>query len=419
MRDHVDILNQTLKLPCGVVIPNRLAKVAMSEQLANLKNSPTEKLIHLYQQWALGGAGLIITGNVMINSTALITSRDIAIQDERDLLILQKWADAGQINGGQMWMQINHPGRQSPRFLSPHPVAPSSIPMKVAKKAFAKPISLTATEIENLVKNYALTAVIAKKAGFTGVQIHAAHGYLISQFLSPLTNQRDDAWGGTPEKRMRFLVETFRAVRNAVGKNFPISIKLNTADFQRGGFSEQESMQVVQRLAIEGVDLIEFSGGSYEKLVMVGVESFPQKQSTLQREAYFLEYTCKVRNLVSTPLMLTGGFRTSRAMVLAIAEGSVDMIGLGRPLAVDPYLPIKIFKGEATESQLQPLKTIFLTKDQLGFIELFWYTQQIQRIASLKKPAQNRSPLIALVIALFNICADIFYLTMRRLTKKP
>jgi 2,4-dienoyl-CoA reductase-like NADH-dependent reductase (Old Yellow Enzyme family) len=414
MHENIAILNQSLKLPCGVEIPNRLAKAAMSEQLANLKNSPTSGLVHLYKEWALGGAGLIITGNVMIKRTALITARDVVIEDERDLLILSKWADAGKAAGGQIWMQINHPGRQSPRFLSPQPIAPSSISIHVVKKAFAQPRALTEKEIQNLVQDYALTAAIAKKAGFTGVQIHAAHGYLISQFLSPLTNQRYDSWGGTPKKRMRFLLEIFRTTRNSVGQNFPISVKLNSADFQRGGFSEEESMQVVQALEAEGVDLIEVSGGSYEKLAMVGVESFSQKESTRQREAYFLEYACKVRNLVSTPIMLTGGFRTSRAMISAVAEGSVDMIGLGRPLAVEPYLPRIILKEESTHYMLKPLRTKIFTKNQLGFIELFWYTQQIQRIASGKKPSHNRTPLMALFIALLATWSDNCYRKLAR-----
>lgn len=407
MNKNIAILCQPLKLACGVELPNRLAKSAMSEQLGSLENSPTEGLIRLYKRWASGGAGLIVTGNVMIDRTALIEPRNVVIENEHDLPMLSEWANAGKANGAQIWMQINHPGRQSPRFLSPKPVAPSSVPLQVVKNAFAKPRALTESEIEHLIERYAYTAAGAKKAGFTGVQIHAAHGYLISQFLSPITNQRTDAWGGTPQKRMRFVLEIFHAMRDSVGRDFPIGIKLNSADFQRGGFSEEESMDVVRALERKGIDLIEISGGTYEKLMMVGAQSVPQKESTRQREAYFLEYVRKVRETIRTPIMLTGGFRSAAAMAAAIEEGSVDIIGLARPLAVEPDLPVRLLTDRASRSIVRPLRTGVKAIDQLGLIELVWYTQQLQRMGARKAPAKNRSPWTALAIALITTCRDI------------
>lgn len=407
MSKKIAILSQPLKLSCGVEIPNRLAKSAMSEQLGSLKNTPTKELVRLYKRWATGGAGLIITGNVMIDRTALIEPRNVVIEDEHDLPMLREWANAGKANGAQIWMQINHPGRQSPRFLSPQPVAPSSVPLQVVKNAFAKPRTLTELEIEHLIERYAYTTAIAKKAGFTGVQIHAAHGYLISQFLSPITNQRTDAWGGTPYKRMRFVLEIFHAMRDSVGRDFPIGIKLNSADFQRGGFSEQESMDVIRALEREGIDLIEISGGTYEKLMMVGAQANQEKQSTRQREAYFLEYVRQVRSSITTPIMLTGGFRSASAMALAVYEGSVDAIGLARPMAVESDLPVKLLAEQTSRSIVKPLRTGIKAIDRLSLMELVWYTQQLQRMGSGKLPAPNRHPLIALAIALTTTCRDL------------
>lgn len=382
MKNVVSILNQPLKLPCGAVLPNRLAKAAMNEQLANSKNSPTAEIIQLYKQWALGGAGLIITGNVMIDRKALVLPRDVVIEDEQDLPLLEKWASAGKTKGAHIWMQINHPGRQSASYLSPEPVAPSSVSLQLPNKEFAKPRALTEVEIEHLIARYIHTAVVAKKAGFTGVQIHAAHGYLINQFLSPIANQRTDNWGGTSEKRMRFLLEVYRGIRNSMGKDYPISIKLNSADFQQGGFSEQESVNVAQALEKEGVDLIEISGGTYEKLAMMGEQDAPQKESTRQREAYFLEYTRKVRSSISTPIMLTGGFRSAGGMEQAVEEGSVDIIGLARLLVVAPNLPIEIMTNGTSSLNLKALITGNNEMNQGGMAEIMWYTEQIHRLAA-------------------------------------
>ncbi|MEH2271949.1 MAG: NADH:flavin oxidoreductase/NADH oxidase family protein [Nostoc sp.] len=387
MNKNITILNRPLKLACGAELPNRIAKAAMNEQLADDQNSPTKEMIRLYKRWALGGAGLMITGNVMIARTALVLPHDVVIEDERDLPLLQEWAIASIVQGGHIWLQINHPGRQSPIYLSPQPVAPSSIPLQLSNQEFAQPRALTEAEIKHLIERHIYTAKIAKKAGFTGVQIHAAHGYLINQFLSPLSNQRMDDWGGTPENRMRFLLEVYQGIRNSLGQDFPISVKLNSADFQQGGFTEEESINVVQVLEQVGVDLIEISGGTYEKLAMMGQPDNAQKESTRQREAYFLEYVHKVRSSISVPIMLTGGFRSANAMTQAIEEGSVDVIGLARPLAIAPDLPIELLTNRTSGITLQPQITQSNDLDQQGMLEIIWYTQQIHQLAAEDKPA--------------------------------
>jgi 2,4-dienoyl-CoA reductase-like NADH-dependent reductase (Old Yellow Enzyme family) len=392
-----NILNQNLSLPSGAVIPNRLAKSAMSEQLGTRTNSPTEDLVRLYERWARGGAGLIITGNVIIDRLALGEPRNVVVEDERDLPILSRWASAGGSGGGQIWMQINHPGRQSPRYLSSEPVAPSAVPVKFGGGLFATPRALKEEEIEKIIERFANTAAIAKKAGFSGVQIHGAHGYLISQFLSPLTNQRTDGWGGTPHKRRRFVLEVARAVRKAVGPKFPVGIKLNSADFQRGGFTEEESMDVVCALEKSGIDLLEVSGGTYESAAMIG-DAKELKKSTREREAYFLAYARKVRDLTQMPLMLTGGFRTAAAMKSAVSEGAIDIVGLARPLALEPDLPSRILNGQADVSKVVPRQTGIKVVD--GFVELMWHTQQIHRMGAGRDPDPDRSPWYTLALAL-------------------
>jgi 2,4-dienoyl-CoA reductase-like NADH-dependent reductase (Old Yellow Enzyme family) len=391
----------------------------MSEQLATLDHRPTADLIRLYTRWACGGAGLLVTGNVMIDRSAVAEPRNVVLEDARDLPRLAQWAQVGRGAGVHLWVQLNHPGRQALRFLSPQPVAPSAVPMRLARRAFAAPRALTAAEIPHLIERYAGAAALAKTAGFTGVQIHAAHGYLISQFLSPLTNRRSDAWGGTPAKRRRFLLEIYRATRTLVGREFPIGVKLNSADFQRGGYTAQESLEVAQVLAHEGVDVLEISGGTYESPVMVGPLAVPQPESTRQREAYFLDYVRQVRHTVATPLMLTGGFRSRAAMTAAIAEGSVDIIGLARPMAVEPDLPARLLTGQALTCCLAPRHTGIKRIDRLGLLEVVWYTQQIQRLGAGKETDRHRSPWTALRHACLTTCRDVLCRYWLRRGKTP
>lgn len=245
------LLNTTMNRSTTFTVKNRFYKAAMSETMATKSNNPTEELVKLYGRWAQGGAGLLMTGNVMIDREALGEPGNVVIEDERDLDILKRWAKSGTQNGTQLWMQINHPGKQSPKTLSKNPVAPSAIPLTGdIKDFFNKPRELTSDEIWQLIKRFGNAARIAKKAGFTGVQIHAAHGYLINQFLSPHHNQRQDEWGGDLNGRMKFLIETYYEIRKQVGEKFPIGLKLNSADFQRGGFTEEESMKVLKKWTI-------------------------------------------------------------------------------------------------------------------------------------------------------------------------
>ena len=229
-----NLLNQPLTLPNGFSIPNRLAKAATSETLATYSNNPTEKHVRLYQRWAASGIGMIISGNIMIDRRALGEVGNVVVEDERDFEILQKWAKTVTVQGSQLWAQLNHPGKQSPKGLNIRNISASVVPFgSEMQSLFATPDEATHAEIIDIIQRFGRSAVICKKAGFSGVEIHAAHGYLINQFLSPLHNLRNDEWGGTPEKRRRFLMEVYAEIRKQVGKEFPIAIKLNSADFQK------------------------------------------------------------------------------------------------------------------------------------------------------------------------------------------
>ncbi|MDT8991753.1 NADH:flavin oxidoreductase/NADH oxidase family protein [Curvibacter sp. APW13] len=387
-------LSQSLTLPCGVKVKNRLLKSAMSEALATRDGAATPELVRLYGAWAAGGIGLCITGNVMIDKRAKGEPGNVIIEGPQHLKELQAWAKAATANKTQCWVQLNHPGKQAPKGLNRENVAPSAIPFRKDMQAFfPTPRELTADEVQALVDRFALAAKTVKDAGFTGVQIHGAHGYLVSQFLSPHHNQRTDAWGGTPEKRRRFVLEVYRAIREAVGSKFPVGIKLNSADFQRGGFTEEESLDTIRALAAAGIDLIEISGGTYEAPAMTGVKTSkePVKESTKAREAYFLEFAEKARAAVDTPLVVTGGFRTAKGMAQAIDSGAVDMVGIARIMAVEPDVPNRLLAGKNPEQVVRPIRTGISAIDKMGLLEISWYTGQLKRIGR-GQPTKPKEP---------------------------
>ena len=383
-------ITDTFQLPNGTQVSNRLAKSAMSEALGTMDNRVTPELVKLYQRWGAGGSGLIITGNVMVDRRALGEPGNVALEDDRDLLQLKQWASAVTDHGGQIWMQLNHPGRQSPKGLNRENVAPSAVPFRKEMQAFfPTPRELTGEEIEDIIARFGRAAAVAREAGFSGVQIHGAHGYLVSQFLSPLTNQRSDQWGGTAENRRRFVLEVLRSIRDNTAADFSIGIKLNSADFQRGGFTEEESLDVMAALAEAGIDLIEISGGTYEAPAMTGV-----KASTRAREAYFLDFADKVRaRIPQTPLMVTGGFRSHQGMQEALASGSLDLIGIARLLAIEPEVAQRLLAGKNPRHTVRPIKTGIKPVDRMAIMEVTWYTRQLKRIGRGQDPKPGESGL--------------------------
>lgn len=385
-------LNTPFTFNQGTTIKNRFFKSAMSEQLGDREHNPTVGLANLYKRWAQGGVGLMMSGNIMIDRGALGEPKNVVLDEKSDLNLFKAWTKAGTENNAHLWAQLNHPGKQIPNFIVDEPVAPSAIALKRGlEKGFNKPRALKEDEIYGIINKFALSARLAKESGFTGVQIHGAHGYLVSQFLSPSHNQRQDKWGGSLENRMRFVLEVYHAIRQEVGEDFLVGIKLNSADFMKDGFSEEDSMQVIHTLGEKGIDLIEISGGTYEAPAMVGHASTPQKDSTKKREAYFLDYAESVRGSTQTPLVVTGGFRSSVGMTEAIQSGACDFIGVARPLAVEPDLPNLAISNPAYELNLKILSTGVKAVDKMAMLDITWYEFQLKRMADKKAPNRKMS----------------------------
>lgn len=374
----------------GMLFKNRLYKAAMDEQLAP-HNVPGQALVRLYDTWAKGGAAVLVTGHVMVDRRFAANFDSTVVEDERDLPTLQAWAQAGTQNGTRLFMQLNHPGKQIPKNVNPQQVAPSAVPLsKELAGLFNPPRELAADEIRDIIRRFGQSAHIAEKAGFSGVQIHAAHGYLLSQFLSPHHNRRSDEWGGSLENRMRLLVEIYHEIRRQTSDGFTVALKLNSADFQKGGFSEDESVQVLAKMAELGIDLLEISGGNYESPAMMeGV-----KDSTRRREAYFLDYAGKARAVIGeVPLVITGGFRSAATMNEALADGSIDMVGMAKPFAVMPDAANRLLDGSLQRIDTPPVRTGVKLIDQKvgGFLELYWYTKQLSLLGAGQLPQPNYS----------------------------
>lgn len=381
---------QPITLKNGHTIKNRMFKSAMSEQLGLPSRDPSEALVTLYKKWADGGCGLLVSGNIMVDRKHLGEPRNVVLDEESDLDAFSEWTAAASGNNTEFWAQLNHPGKQSPAFVNPQPIAPSAISLGLGlEKAFRTPKAMTEEEIQYTIGRYANAAALSKKVGFAGVQIHGAHGYLVSQFLSPRHNQRDDQWGGSLENRMRFALAVYQAIREQVGEDFPVGIKLNSADFMDGGFTEDDSMQVVQALVAAGIDLIEVSGGTYESPEMAQETA---KASTRKREAFFMDYAEKIRALVDVPLVVTGGFRSTKGMNDALATGALDMIGIARPLAIDPDVPNQVLASDDFAIDLPHLSTGFKAVDQIAAHNVYWYEYQLWRLGKGRAPKPNLSP---------------------------
>jgi 2,4-dienoyl-CoA reductase-like NADH-dependent reductase (Old Yellow Enzyme family) len=397
-------LHDPLLLPCGLVLPNRIMKAAMSEALADSENSPGTRLERLYRTWSRGGYGLLVTGNVMVDRTQLGEPDNVVIEDERDLDALILWAKSSHDAGVPIWVQLNHPGRQSnPLAVGHTPVAPSAVPMSLPGSP--TPRGLTSSEIEDIIERFVTAAAVCETAGFDGVQVHGAHGYLVTQFLSPLTNLRDDDWGGDPRRRMRFLLEIVRRIRARVSPGFAVSVKLNSADFQRGGFSEDESRDVVAALAAERLDMIEISGGNYESPAMSGSAA----ASTRAREAYFLDYARSVRQLAGDVLLaVTGGFRSREAIQEALRAGDCDVVGLARPTVTTPDAAAAIL---SERMEVLPTRELhygmrgvlgrFVDVKALdGVLNISWNTDQLHRLGAGREPDLDRGRLATTVALL-------------------
>jgi 2,4-dienoyl-CoA reductase-like NADH-dependent reductase (Old Yellow Enzyme family) len=382
-----------LVLPNQTVIKNRIAKAAMEENMADENHTPSKQLLSLYQAWADGGAGLILTGNVMVDRRAMTGPCGVVLENEKHLDNYSEWANVAKSRGAQVWMQINHPGRQVQAALGQSTVSPSGVALEMGSfsKKFPVPKPMTEEDISDIQRRFVRTAQLAEAAGFSGVQVHAAHGYLLSQFLSPLANLRQDKWGGSIENRARLLIDIVREIRGIVAPDFVVSIKLNSADFQRGGFSSEDAQKVVTMLNECRVDMIELSGGSFEAPAMQGQA---RDGRTLAREAYFLEFANDIQKISKVPLMLTGGIRRIDVAQHVIDSG-VEMVGIATALAIDPKLPMKWEQGDSVAPTLPPISWGNKTLGSLATMAVVKY--QLKRLSHHKPAKPTVFPLWALI----------------------
>lgn len=320
-----DVLGKPLELPCGVILKNRLAKAPMSDSLGNGEGDPTETQIRLYERWAEGGAALSVIGEVQGDYRFPERPGNLVLGAHTNQQALQSLARRSMINGAHLWPQLGHAGALSHLPIS-LPKGPSSLDIGNFHCA-----GMSMEEVRELPYLYAKTAGYTKAAGFSGVQIHAAHGFLLSQFLSPLFNRRNDRYGGSIEARCRIVIEVVEEVRRAVGPTFPIGIKINSTDKLVGGLTQGDALEVVRLVDQTSIDLIEISGGTY----------FPGATASSDSSGegpYFLDFSRLAKGVTNVPVMVTGGFKRREQAVSAVASGAADMVSIARAMVLDPRL---------------------------------------------------------------------------------
>ena len=381
-------------LPCGYTLKNRLVKAAMEENLADANQLPDDVLINLYQRWSSGGVGLIITGNVMIDHLAMTGPGGVALEQDTNIEPFKKLAAAGKANSTAIWMQINHPGRQVFKNMGGKVLSPSNVALDMGKHSgmFSQPDAMTEVQIQDVIERFVTTAVRAEEAGFDGVEVHAAHGYLIAQFLSPLTNKRDEQWGGNIENRARLLVEVITSIRAKVSPTFAVAVKLNSADFQRGGFDVEDAERVIALIADLGVDMVELSGGSYEAPAMQGRTADGR---TLEREAYFLSFAEQIAQRSSLPIMTTGGIRRL-SIADKVVESGIDLVGMASALALAPDLPNQWQKDSNVVGDI-PLVS-WKDKTLSGLATMAIIKRNLRRVGQKKDPLKRASPFLSLIL---------------------
>ena len=394
-----NLLFTPITLPNGTTIKNRFFKSAMSEGMGTRDFQPKKNIATLYKRWAEGGTGLIITGNIMVDPKGTAEPGNIVFDKNSNMEILKDWAKQGQQHGAKVMVQLNHPGKQVPKTIAKETVAPSTIPLgNGLNKLFSTPRALTTSEVEELVQKFVTSAKVAKEAGFSGVQIHAAHGYLISQFLSPHDNRRTDKYGDSLENRMRFLKEIYLGMREELGKDFTIGIKINSTDFKEDGLTEEDSLKTIIELANLGLDFVEISGGTYERPAMMGATS----KSTNQ--VFFAEYSKKLKQKIEIPVVVTGGIRSINAMNTLLNDNTTDFIGIARPLTIDPNIPNKIKQGTYTIVETTRVSTGVKKLDKIfgSLLGIVYYQVLMQNIAKGKEPKATKNAWPSLIQAVYN-----------------
>ncbi|CAI2354581.1 unnamed protein product [Caenorhabditis sp. 36 PRJEB53466] len=346
----------------GKEAQNRFLKAALTERVStydpeNPKNHglPTDSILNLYDKWGNGKFGMILTGNVLVDPTNLESAGNAIIFEEGDSAerraLFSKWAEKIKQDGALAVVQLSHGGRQTPATIEPHPWSASDVKLVGERRftPFGKPVPLTVEQIKtHVIDRFVYAARFAYETGFDGVELHAAHGYLLAQFTSPTTNKRIDHYGGSIANRQRIILEIYDAIRAAVpaSTGFIVGIKTNSVEFQEEGTTVDHAKEMCEAYENAGFDFVELSGGTYEKLAFHHL-----RESTRNREAFFLEFAEKIRPVFkNTVVYLTGGFRTVKAMVEAVETGATQGIGLGRPITAEPDLPKKILERSVASS---------------------------------------------------------------------
>jgi len=342
----------------GIKISNRLVRSATNDRLADLSGKVNDSMIDVYEALAEGGVGLIITGHAYVTWNGKASPEMIGIHEDDMIPDLKRLVQAVHKYDSKIMLQINHAGRQtSTATIGETPVAPSAVYNPLTEET---PRELTAEEIEALIDVYVAATRRAISAGFDAVQIHCAHGYLGSQFISPYTNKRADQWGGSLENRMRFPLEIYRRIRKLAGESYPVMIKLNSEDFLDGGLALDDSAQIAKILSREGIDAIEISGSMAEAGPYMARKDISEETD----EAYFLPNAREFKKVIDVPLILVGGMRSPGLMEQLLTDGEAEMISMSRPFIREPDLVNRWKKGARRKADCISCNGCFKYRDE-------------------------------------------------------
>ncbi len=329
----------------SLTIPNRFVRSATHDFMAAEDGSITERNLSLFDGLAEGGIGLIITGHAFVHPTGKASPRQIGVHKDSMVEGLSRIPEVVHRYPSRVFLQISHAGRQTKeKICGCIPIAPSAVYEPVIK---VMPRAMTKDDIEKTIEDFSQAGRRAKQAGFDGVQIHVAHGYLLNSFISPYTNRREDDYGGSLFNRARIVREILESLKNTAGAGFPVIAKLNSSDFLPGGLDVEESIEVARLLESSGLDGLEVSGGTSE----AGRGSMWQGLRKEEEEGYFVEAAARFKAALGIPVFGLGGLRTLAVMERAVEQGKIDLVSLSRPLIREPDLVRRFQTGEAARSE--------------------------------------------------------------------
>jgi len=342
--NKTSVLFSSIKIG-SIEIPNRFARSATHDFMAANDGFITERQVSLFKNLAEGEVGLIITGHAYVNAGGKASPYQIGVYTDELIEGLSQITEAVHQYPTRIFLQLSHAGRQTkPKLCRNTPLAPSAVYEPTFK---VTPKEMSQEEIKGVIDNFIQSSRRAKQAGFDGVQLHIAHGYLLSSFISPYTNRRKDEWGGSLSNRSQIAVEIIQGIRGLLGKEFPLIVKLNSTDFLPSGINLKESIDIAKILEKEGTDGIEVSGGMAE----AGKGSVWQGLLPEEQEGYFIDNASRIKKALTIPVFGLGGIRSFSAMEKIIEEGKVDIISMSRPFIREPFLIKKFRSGKIKKSE--------------------------------------------------------------------